>query len=184
VGTDGSAKMSKSLGNAIGIADPAPEMFGKIMSLPDELMATYFDLVTDLGAEEIAAVQKGMADGSLHPMDLKKRLAREVVSRFHGPDAASAAEGDFKKHVQEKKIPDDVPEFGVPSGESSCISIVELAMMAGLGGSKSQVRRLIDQGGVELEGVRVADRDAKIEVTDGMLLRVGKRKYARFRIEG
>lgn len=183
VGTDGSAKMSKSLGNAIGIADPPSEMFGKIMSLPDELMEQYFTLVTELDVEEIAALRKEVEKGNLHPMDLKKRLAREIVSRHHGPDAAESAERDFKKHVQEKQIPDDIPEFAVPVAESSGIAVVELAMRAGLGKSKSQVRRLIDQGGVELEGVRVTDREATADVRNGMLLRVGKRKYARFRVE-
>jgi tyrosyl-tRNA synthetase len=184
VGTDGSAKMSKSLGNAIGITDPPSEMFGKIMSLPDEVMESYFTLVTEMDVTELDSVRKGMADGSLHPMDLKKRLAREVVSRYHDEKAAESAERDFKEHVQEKKIPDDVPELGIPRAEAAGVSIVELAMRAGLGQSKSQVRRLIDQGGVELDGVRVTDRDAKADVKDGMLLRVGKRKFTRFRIEG
>ena len=184
VGTDGAAKMSKSLGNAIGIAEQPSDMYGKIMSLPDDVMASYFTLVTEIGTAEIAGMERGIRDGSLHPMDVKKRLAREVVVRFHGEAAALEAELSFKSHVQEKNIPEDIPVVTVPADYPDRVSVVDLAMLAGLSGSKSQVRRLMEQGGVELDGVRVTDRDATTAVCDGMLLRVGKRKFARFRRQG
>jgi tyrosyl-tRNA synthetase len=182
VGTDGAAKMSKSLGNAIGIAESPPDMFGKVMSLPDDVMTSYFTLVTEIETAEIAEMEEGVRAGALHPMDVKKRLAREIVGRFHGREAASQAEGDFRRHVQEKKIPDDVPVVEVPADKAREISVVELAMMAKMAPSKSAVRRLIDQGGVEMDGARVTDRDATTELRDGALLRVGKRKFVRFKV--
>jgi tyrosyl-tRNA synthetase len=183
LGTDGVSKMSKSLGNAIGIAEPPSEIYGKTMSLPDELMISYLTLVTDSDTAEIRRLEDGLKTGTVHPMELKKRLARYFVERFHGQSAAVEAERGFKKHVQEKKVPDDVLWVGVPRAKADDISVVDLAVMAGLANSKMQVRRLIDQGGVELDGVRVSDREARTAVTLGMLLKVGKRKFARFRIE-
>ncbi len=182
VGTDGAAKMSKSLGNAIGIAEPPSDMFGKIMSLPDDVMTSYFTLVTEIETAEIADIEQGVRAGRLHPMDVKKRLAREIVGRFHGRKAASEAEKDFKRHVQEKRVPDDVPVVSLPAEKAREITIVDLAMLAEMAPSKSQVRRLIDQGGVELDGERVTDRDATIAVRDGALLRVGKRNFVRFKV--
>ncbi len=183
VGTDGRAKMSKSLGNAIGVAEPPSDIFGKIMSLPDDLMTQYFSLVTEVPTAEIEDMERGVQDGRLHPMEVKKRLAREVVSRFHGEQAAVEAERGFKMHVQDKKVPDEVPVVTVPAGYPKEVSVVELAMLAGMARSKSQIRRLIDQGGVELNGSRVTDREATTCVSDGTLLKVGKRKFARFRLE-
>jgi tyrosyl-tRNA synthetase len=182
-GTDGTSKMSKSLGNAIGIVEPPSEIYGKVMSLPDDLMVSYYTLVTDVDTAEIGRFERGLKEKTEHPMDLKKRLARYFVSRFHGQEAAAEAERGFREQVQEKKVPDDVPWVTVPKDRGDEISVVDLAMMAGLVSSKGQVRRLIDQGGVELDGVRVADREALTAVRDGMLLRVGKRKYARFRVD-
>jgi tyrosyl-tRNA synthetase len=182
VGTDGAAKMSKSLGNAIGIAEPPSEMFGKVMSLPDSVMTSYFTLVTDIDTAEIAELEKGVREGALHPMDVKKRLAGEIVGRFHGAEAALEAETGFRRHVQEKKIPDDVPIIEVPADRAAEIPVVDLAIMAKMAPSKSAVRRLIDQGGVELDGARVTDRDATVQLRDGALLRVGKRKFIRVKL--
>jgi len=184
VGTDGTAKMSKSLGNAIGISEHPSQMYGKIMSLPDDLMISYFTLLTELEAREVETIERGLVDGSLHPMEVKKRLAREIVSTFHGRPAADAAEADFRKHVQEKLVPEDVPVFKVPRDKARRISVVDLAVLGRMAPSKSHVRRLIDQGGVEVDGVKVRDRDATVSVEEGLLLRVGKRNYARFEPEG
>ncbi len=182
VGTEGQAKMSKSLGNAVGIAEPPEDMYGKIMSLPDDVMTSYLTLVTETPMSEIAEIENGIHEGSLHPMDAKKRLAHRIVSRFHGEEAAQEAEKCFKRHVQQKQVPDEVPVFLVPLDMAGEISVVDLALLAGLAGSKGQVRRLIDQGGVELDGARVKDRDATTKVHEDMLLKVGKRKFARFRV--
>jgi tyrosyl-tRNA synthetase len=145
-------------------------------------MESYFTLLTDLDQTEIESMMKAVSEGKLHPMEAKKRLARELVSRFHGQEAARQAERSFKEQVQEKKVPEDVPWVSVPPERAGEITVVELALMAGLAGSKMQVRRLIDQGGVELDGVRVTDRDTVTAVRDGMLLRVGKRRFARFKV--
>jgi len=184
LGTDGVSKMSKSLGNAIGIAEPPSEIYGKTMSLPDELMISYFTLVTETDSAEIKRLEDGLKKNEIHPMDLKKRLARYLVARFHGDRAADEAEKGFREQVQQKKVPEDVPWISVPEDEARDITVVDLAMLAGLAPSKGHVRRLIDQGGVELDGVRVTDREARTSVTPGMLLRVGKRKFARFKVEG
>jgi tyrosyl-tRNA synthetase len=116
-------------------------------------------------------------------MELKKRLARSFVTRFYGEEAAEEAERGFREQVQQKKVPEDVPWVTIPRDAANDVAVVDLAMMAGMAPSKGQVRRLIDQGGVELDGVRVRDREARTPVTMGMLLRVGKRKFARFKVE-
>jgi tyrosyl-tRNA synthetase len=184
VGLDGQQKMSKSLGNYIGIAEPPEEMFGKVMSLPDELMAQYFVLCTDVPMEEIEAIERGLREGRLHPRDVKRRLAREIVAIYHGAEAASAAEAAFERVFVAKEFPEQIPEvFLEPDDlEGGRIWIVKLLVLAGLVESNSEAKRLISQGGVSVDGRRITDIDTDLEVVDGMVLRVGKRRFARIRL--
>nr|WP_254388584.1 tyrosine--tRNA ligase [Thermanaeromonas sp. C210] len=178
VGLDGVQKMSKSLGNYIGINEPPAEMYGKVMSLPDELMLTYFELVTPLSLEEVEAVRRGLAAGELHPRDAKMYLAREIVKFYHGQEAAYEAEAEFRRVFQEKDMPSDMPEMVV--AEDS-VWLPRLLVRAGLASSTSEARRLIVQGAVKVGGSRVTDPEAEIAITPGMVLQAGKRKFVRLR---
>jgi tyrosyl-tRNA synthetase len=174
VGTDGKLRMSKSTGNYIGIDEPPEVMYGKVMSIPDEAMPNYFDLVTRWDPDEIAEIEGALADGSLHPRDAKMRLAWEIVDAFHGQQAADAAQEHFRTVFQKRELPDDMPvrELSAP------VNIVDLIFEAGLVRSKSDARRLIEQGAVRLEGEQVADIEVQVEPREAVL-RVGKRRFLR-----
>ncbi len=171
VGTDGVKKMSKSEGNYIGIAEPPHEMFGKLMSIPDALIEPYVQLLTDL---DWKALQKE------HPMAQKKRLAYEIVKRYHGEEAARKAQEEFERVFSRRERPTDVPKVHIAAEKlrDGRIALVELLALSGLVPSKSEARRLIAQGAVELDGTRVTDPKALVEVKTGTLLRVGKRRFA------
>ncbi|BCV21959.1 tyrosine--tRNA ligase [Moorella sp. Hama-1] len=177
-GLDGVQKMSKSLGNYIGIKESPREMYGKAMSLPDELMPTYFELVTAVPLEELEAIKKGLAAGSLHPRDAKMRLAREIVTLYHGPTAAREAEKEFRQVFQQHELPEDIPEIDINEPR---IWLPRLMVQAGLAPSTSEARRLIRQGAVRINGERLADPEAEIDSSEGMILQAGKRKFARLR---
>ncbi|MBE3572154.1 MAG: tyrosine--tRNA ligase [Moorella humiferrea] len=177
-GLDGVQKMSKSLGNYIGINEPPKEMYGKTMSLPDELMLTYFELVTTVSLEELEEIRKGLADGILHPRDAKMRLAREIVGLYHGEAAALEAEEEFRKVFQLGDLPQDIPEVEVKETQ---IWLPRLMVQAGLVPSTSEARRLIRQGAVRIDGQRLDDPDAELVVRDGAVLKAGKRKFVRLR---
>ena len=176
VGTDGQMRMSKTTGNYIGIDEPPEEIYGKVMSLPDHVMLDYCRLVTRWRPEEIAALEAGLVDGELHPMEAKMQLAREIVSRYHGEDAAARAESHFRRVFQRGDLPADMPIYrpGRPQ-----VNVVDLLVEAGLARSKSQARRLIDQGGVRIDGERVSDVDLMVKAEEGTVVQVGKRKFAR-----
>jgi len=180
-GLDGVKKMSKSLGNYIGISEPPNEMYGKTMSVPDELMVKYFELVTDLSNEEIAAIRQGLADGTLHPRDAKMKLAHTLVRMYHGEEAARQAEDYFRTVFQERALPDEIPVVAVERGklEDGRMWIVRLLVELGLVHSNGEGRRLIQQGGVRIDGEKVTDVDAAVTVRDGMVVQVGKRKFAK-----
>lgn len=180
VGLDGVQKMSKSLGNYIGINEPAPEMYGKTMSIPDELIVPYLELVTETPIAEVRRIDAGLRDGSVHPRDAKMRLGREIVALYHGPEAAVEAESNFVRVFQQKMRPDEIEEVVVPASEISCgtISAARLVFLAGLAPSASEARRLVQQGGVYAGDERVAE-GAVIPAIDGTVLKVGKRRFAR-----
>lgn len=180
-GLDGVQKMSKSLGNYIGINESPQEMYGKTMSLPDALILRYFELVTPVSLEELAAIRAGLADGSLHPRDAKMRLAREIVTFYHGAEAARLAEEEFCRVFQRHELPSEVPEVKVARAglDGGRIWLPRLLVLAGLAASTSEARRLIQQGGVRLDNRRVEDPDLEIELNQSALLQVGKRKFAR-----
>jgi tyrosyl-tRNA synthetase len=171
VGTDGSQKMSKSLGNYIGVDEPPGDIYGKTMSIPDDLILQYFELVTDLPDEEIAEFRKQLDDESVNPMTLKKRLARELVTQLHGEKEATEAEQQFEKVVQKKEMPEDIIEYELKDS----INLTQLLAQSGLTGSRSEATRLIKQGAVSIDGRRISD--ANEAITKKCIIKVGKRRY-------
>lgn len=171
VGTDGEKKMSKSEGNYVGITEPPQEMFGKLMSIPDALIEQYVRLLTDLEGEALR---------NEHPMVQKKRLAYEIVKCYHGEEAAQKAQEEFERVFSQRERPTDVPRVEIPREKltDGSIWIVELLETTGLVQSRSEARRLIQQGAVELDGRRVESVEAHVALREGMLLRVGKRRFA------
>ena len=173
VGTDGYMRMSKSTGNYIGIDELPEEMYGKVMSRPDHVMLDYFTLVTRYTPARISPIRKGLADGSLHPRDVKMELAREIVSIFHGDAAAEDAEQHFRTVFQERELPPDMPTYTLEGSAN----IVDLLADSGLTKSKGEARRLIQQGGVRLDGEKVDNIDEVITVEKEAVLQVGRRKF-------
>jgi tyrosyl-tRNA synthetase len=174
-------KMSKSLNNYIGIAEPPQEIFGKLMSVPDELMWRYIEL---LSFEPPAAVDKWKAEveAGANPKDVKLRFAKEIVVRFHGAGAARDAEQDFEQRFRDGAIPEDLPELAVKAPEGG-ILIAQLLKQAGLTPSTSEAQRMIEQGGVKLDGERLSDKNLKIRAGRTLVAQVGKRKFARVTVK-
>jgi len=183
VGLDGQRKMSKSLGNYVGITEPPGEIFGKMMSIPDDLMWTYYELVTDRTMSEIDALRKEISSGALHPMDAKMELAREVVSSFQGADAGAKAAEHFQHVFRDRQAPAEAPIKKLPRGSARKLTtlLVDLKLIP----SKSEAERLIKQGGVEINETRVDDfrMDIDFSKPDNFLLRAGKKKFVRIIIE-
>ncbi len=173
-GTDGVNKMSKSLGNYIGIDEPPNEIFGKMMSISDALMWKYYELLTDFTPSEIEMMK---ADGE-NPRNLKANLAKLVITDFHSAEDAEKAEADFTARFVKKEIPDEVEETRIASGN---YNLAELLAQTGLAASKKEAKRLIEQGGVKLNGEKVSDTNAEIALKDEVLLQVGKRKFLKLK---
>lgn len=180
VGLDGVQKMSKSKKNYIGITDPANDMFGKVMSITDELMWNWYDLLSLRSNAEIAQLKKECAEGR-NPRDAKVLLAREIIERFHDKAAADAAEAEFNARFQKGAVPNDIKDVTVaaPTGE---IGIMQLIKAAGLAPSNAEAGRNIDQGGVRIDGETVRDRTLKIQAGAEFVLQVGKRRWARVKV--
>jgi tyrosyl-tRNA synthetase len=176
-GLDGVQKMSKSLGNYVGIAEPPDQMFGKLMSISDDLMWRYFELLSDATLEEIAGWRRSVADG-VNPRDIKFRLGEEMVARFHGKAAATRAREDFIARFQQGAMPDEIPEVSVVARDAG-LPIANLLKDAGLVKSTSDALRLIDQGGVRIDGERVEDRGLSIPAGTVHVFQVGKRRFMR-----
>ena len=190
-GLDGVQKMSQSLGNYVGVDEPPEDMFGKLMSIPDQLIAKYELLCTDLGADDNARVSVGLAEGSLHPNEEKRRMARTIVDLYHGPGAGEAAERRFDLIHKEHGIPEDPPEVRVPMSvfrkeEDGMWSVHVPALLEAMGlvSSRSEARRLQAQGGVRMDGQAQASEDLPIEgeppgAISGSVWQVGRRRFAR-----
>ncbi|MBF7083899.1 tyrosine--tRNA ligase [Desulfallas sp. Bu1-1] len=180
-GTDGVQKMSKSLGNYIGIDESPGEMYGKTMSIPDDLMLRYFELLTAVPLDEIKEIAEGLQSDTLHPRDVKMRLAREIVTIYHGKDAALQAEEEFKRVFQQHDLPEDIPTFEVPEDfwEDGLVWLPRILQQSGMCASTSEARRLIQQGAVRVDGERVNDPNLKIKPAPGMVIKAGKRKFIR-----
>jgi tyrosyl-tRNA synthetase len=175
-GLDGVNKMSKSLGNYIGITEPANEMFGKIMSISDELMWKYYELLTDLGPSEISTLRSEI-DLGMNPRDAKVDLAKTIIRDFHSSQAADEAEDEFKRRFVKKETPDEIEEKWVAPGT---YTLAQLLADSGLASSKGEARRLIEQGGVKVNSEKTTAANAVITVTrDGVLVQVGKRRFQR-----
>ena len=183
VGLDGQRKMSKSFGNYVGISEAPREMFGKLMSISDELMWSYWDLLTDLPPDGVAKLRNEVAAGRLHPMDAKMRLATAIVATFHGHAAGEEAAAEFQRVFRERQTPEEAPEFRIPRGEPR--RLVVLLVDTGMAPSRSEAERLIKQGGVELDGERVTDIRREIDCSrpGAILLRAGKKKFLRIVVE-
>ncbi|MGB9739995.1 tyrosine--tRNA ligase [Chloroflexus sp.] len=173
-GTDG-RKMSKTFNNTVDIRMPPAEMYGRIMSMSDEVLPLYFEVLTDVPMAEIAEMKTAMATGQVNPRDLKMRLAREIVAQFHDPAAAVAAEATFIRQFVERELPEDIPNFTLeaPTG------IVDVLVASGLAPSKSEARRLIDGGGVRVDGERVEGYTLTINPGANVVVQVGRRKFVR-----
>ena len=178
-GTDGIRRMSKSLGNYIGVDEPPGEMFGKAMSIPDEVMRDMFMLTTDV---TMAEIDRLLADDA-HPRDAKVALARRLVEMYHSKEAADAAEAEFNRVFSRHELPSDIPETEIPAGKlkDGAIWIVDLMRETGLVGSGGEARRLIAQDGVSIDGERISDTNAQITIEEPIILKVGKRRFARIK---
>ncbi len=184
VGTDGSQKMSKSLGNYIGVAEPSYTIYGKVMSIPDSLILQYFELVTDVSDEELEEFRKALDNNAVNPMEMKKRLARELVTQLYDKKAASEAEANFERVVQKGEIPEEIKEYHLSFSEFAPdltqpvnIDISRLLVKIGLAKSRSEASRFIAQAGTTIAGETVTSHIA--EVQSGSIIKVGKRRFAR-----
>ncbi|MEM8984076.1 MAG: tyrosine--tRNA ligase [Pseudomonadota bacterium] len=179
-GLDGVNKMSKSLGNYVGITDPANEMFGKLMSISDELMWRYFELLSFRPLPDVAALRQSIDDGR-NPRDVKFELAGEIVARFHGDEAANAARAAFQSQFQKGKIPEDIAEITLQV-PSDGIALPQLLKSAQLCPSTSEAIRMIQQGAVRIDSERVEERDRRFEPGEPFVIQVGKRRFARVKL--
>lgn len=183
-GLDGVQKMSKSLGNYIGISEAPNEIYGKAMSIPDELMVKYYELATDITLEELTELKEGLADGTVHPRDAKMRLARTFVQMYHGEEAANEAENHFKTVFQQRALPTDIPEkeVAVAELEDGKLWIVKLLSVLELVPTNGEARRMVQQGAVKINEEKVESVDDHVAVEDGMIVQVGKRKFAKVKL--
>jgi len=183
VGTDGVEKMSKSLGNYVGISDPPEEIYGRTMSIQDALIPAYFRLCTDVAISRIEEIEASLAAQSVNPRDLKMELAFRLVEMYHGRDAAEAAEGGFVKVFQRHEIPEETADFTLPPDqlENGHVWAVKLLTVTGLAQSASEARRLLRQGGVRLDGVRLSEEE-DVKPEEGSVLQVGRRRFVRLHV--
>jgi len=175
-GTDGVQKMSKSLRNYIGITEPPQEIFGKIMSISDELMFTYYELLTSISLAEL----KEMKKGSFHPRDLKKNLAKEIVTFYYGNKLSLKAEEEFENVFKKGKAPEEIPPLILSKSElkDGKMKLVKILLLSAMAKSKSEARRLIQAGAVKIDNEKCSDSELEVEVKRGMIIKTGKRKFA------
>lgn len=185
-GTDGVQKMSKSLGNYIGINEAPEEIFGKVMSISDELMWRYYELLTDLTTEQIAALKNAATNGERNPRDIKADLAKLIISDFHSNDEAQKAEAEFVRRFRNKETPEEVEERVLPSNDPKGWDLAHLLVTVGLAESKAEARRLIQQGGVSVDGEKQSITNSVTLWKPGTsaLFKVGKRRFVRVRFDG
>ena len=176
VGTDGVEKMSKSYGNYIGISDIPGEIFGKTLSIPDNLIYTYFELGTDIPSVELGEIKELLKNQDINPRDIKRRLGRTLVETYYDKEAALNAESEFDKIFIKKEIPDDIPSMEW-SKDNSEINIVDLLIDTNLAPSKSEARRLIQQGGVSIDSEKISDLSFNVKIEKDLVIKVGKRRF-------
>lgn len=166
-GTDGVNKMSKSLGNYIGVDEPPKEIFGKLMSISDDLMWRYYELLIPMEKVQLEEIKK------LHPMDAKKKLAHTIVTQYWGSDEADMAQKEFEKIFSKRQVPSEIPEVFIKGK----VNIVDLIVQTGAVKSKNEARRLIQQGGIEIDGIKVTDINQLLEPKEGSVIKIGKRQF-------
>jgi len=185
-GLDGVNKMSKSLGNYIGVTESPRDIFGKAMSISDDLMWRYFSLVLCWSDAQVNDLRNRMQLGQVHPRDVKDQLGQALVARFHGGEEARAASEEFRRVFSAGQLPDDIPEFDVPPellAEDGAMGLVQLMVLSGLCESNSEARRLIQQGAVKIADEKATDAQAKVLPKDGMIIKSGKRSFVRLRMK-
>lgn len=176
VGTDGTEKMSKSMDNYIGIDEPPSQIYGKTLSIPDELIYSYFELATDVTNEELIKIKQSLTDKSTNPRDLKRKLGRTLVAMYYNEDAAVTAENEFDNIFIKKGLPDSIPEYKMVNSDKE-INILELIVSVGFAPSKAEARRLVQQGGVTIDGEKISDITVNIQFDRDKILKVGKRNF-------
>jgi tyrosyl-tRNA synthetase len=177
LGTDGKEKMSKSLGNTIGVAEPAQSMYHKLFTLPDALVRSYFELLTSIPLDEITADEKAVSSGAMHPNAWKEKLARNIVAQYHGAEAAESAVQEEKRIHSGEALPADMPEKSLAAGE---YGILDLLTQSGLTKSNSEARRLVENGGVQWDGNKCNDPKLRLVLSKNHILKAGKRAFVRF----
>jgi tyrosyl-tRNA synthetase len=177
-GLDGVNKMSKSLGNYIGVNEPADEIFGKVMSISDELMLRYYELLSDMTLAELEKLKCDLKNHSLHPMTAKKSLGREIVSRFHGAGSGDIAEDNFVKRFKENEIPEEMSQVNYDLADGTVL-LARAMTEAGLTKSNGEGRRAIDGGGVKLNNEKVSDTNLELSAAGEYIVQIGKRRFAR-----
>ena len=175
-GTDGVQKMSKSLGNYIGISDPPKDMFGKVMSISDDLMLRYFKLLDIVTKDEFQEIKTGIENGTLHPRDTKARLGRLIVSKYHGEEAGAEAEAEFNRQFRDKKVPDEIPQVTIKV-EGDSIGLLKVMSLASICKSNSEARRMVVQKAVEIDGNKVDDDKLEVSTQKEYLIHVGRRYF-------
>jgi tyrosyl-tRNA synthetase len=181
-GLDGVNKMSKSLGNYIGITETADDIYGKVLSISDTLMFRYYELLSDLSAAEIEVLAQDMQEGRSHPKDVKKMLARELTARFYGDEDSARAEESFEQVFKHRGLPDNIPELILKAADGE-IWLPKLLVEAGLTGSTSEARRMIKQQAVSLNSKKILDTEFSVQPEGEVLIKVGKRRFARIRFQ-
>ncbi len=176
VGTDGVEKMSKSYGNYIGISDTPQDIFGRTLSIADSLIYTYYELATDISNADLAKVKSDLENPEVNPRNIKRALAKKLVEMYHSAASANEAEAEFDKIFIKKEIPDEIPLFEITNGQKE-ISIIDLITTVNFAPSKGEARRLVQQGGVTLDGEKMADITAAVQLKPENILKVGKRKF-------
>lgn len=180
-GLDGVQKMSKSLGNYIGIDEEPNEIYGKAMSVPDELMLKYYSLATDITNDGLKELEEGLASGAVHPRDAKMQLAHTFVRMYHGQEAADAAQQHFITVFQQRALPEDIETIAIPAEEltDGAIRLTKLLQVIGFAASGGEAKRSVQQGAVKLNEEKLADPNADVKLQDGDIIQVGKRKFAK-----
>jgi tyrosyl-tRNA synthetase len=178
VGTDGVEKMSKSYDNYIGISDEPSQIYGRTLSIPDDLIYIYFELATNVSNQKLTEIKKLLNDSNTNPRDIKRELARTLVTMYHSKEEAESAEREFDNIFINKGIPDDIEEFNI--GNHKELNILDLIVLVNFAPSKGEARRLVSQGGVSIDGNKIIDLQANILLKKEMILKVGKRKFIKF----
>lgn len=182
VGTDGVEKMSKSYDNYIGISDTPQQIYGRTLSIPDNLIYNYFELATDVSKEKLEEVKAYLADPTKNPRNIKRELARTIVALYHNENAAREAEEEFDKIFIKKEIPDDIDEFFIDNINE--INILDLLVLINFASSKGEAKRLVQQGGVSIDGEKIIDTQFIVKFNSDLTLKVGKRKFIKLKLKG